>query len=172
MKRWLSTEKQSNIPSLMTMSEKGVRMSALSLSGLTLEDLLPHRGDMLLVSEVLEVDSITARALFLVDKSWPMTDAQGADPLIMVELAAQTAGICNGWDRIQAHGQDSDKMGWLVAIKKADFFIDSLPFGRLITARAENTYSFENLREVSCEMHMDQELIGNATLQLFQAHRQ
>ena len=146
-------------------------MSALSLSGLTLEDILPHRGGMLLVTEVLEVDSKIARALFLVEKSWPLADDQGVHPLIMVELAAQTAGICNGWDRIQAHGRDSDKMGWLVAIKKADFFIDSLPFGSTITARAENTYSFENLREVSCEMHMDHELIGNATLQLFQAHR-
>ncbi|MFA6499042.1 MAG: hypothetical protein WC256_01915 [Desulfurivibrionaceae bacterium] len=146
-------------------------MSSLSLSDLTLEDLLPHRDSMLLVKEVLEVDSKTARALFLVEKSWPMTDAQGVHPLIMVELAAQTAGVCNGWDRIQTHGQDSNKMGWLVGIKKADFFIDSLPFGGIIIARAENTYSFENLREVSCEMHMDQKMIGKATLQLFQANQ-
>ena len=86
-------------------------------------------------------------------------------------LAAQTAGVCNGWDRIQTHGQDSDTMGWLVGIKKADFFIDALPLGGIITARAENTYSFENLREVACELHMDTQLIGRATLQLFQANQ-
>jgi len=61
----------------------------------------------------------------------------GVHPLILVELAAQTAGVCNGWGRIQTQGRDSSQMGWLVAIKKAEFFIYSLPFGAMITARAE-----------------------------------
>ncbi len=147
-------------------------MHTPTLSDLTLEDLLPHRGNMLLVKEVLAVDSRNAQALFAVEQSWPMADGQGVHPLILVELAAQTAGVCNGWGRIQTQGRDSNQMGWLVAIKKADFFIDSLPFGAIITARAENTYSFENLREVSCELHMDDQLIGRATLQLFQANEQ
>jgi len=60
-------------------------------------------------------------------------------------------------------------MGWLVGVKKADFFIDLLPFGATIFARAENTYNFENLREVSCELKMDDAVIGTSTLQLFQA---
>ncbi|PKN21716.1 MAG: hypothetical protein CVU68_06625 [Deltaproteobacteria bacterium HGW-Deltaproteobacteria-3] len=67
--------------------------------------------------------------------------------------------------------QGPDPGPGLQSIKKADFFIDSLPFGASITARAENTYSFENLREVSCELHMDKQLIGRATLQLFQASK-
>jgi len=147
-------------------------MNILTLSDLTLEDLLPHRGAMLLVREVLAVDSRNATALFLVDTSWPMADEHGVHPLILVEMAAQTAGICNGWGRIQTKGRDSEQMGWLVAIKKAEFFIDSLPFGGVITAAAENTYSFESLREVSCELSMDNQIIGKATLQLFQANQQ
>ena len=125
-----------------------------------------------MVTEVIKVDSKSARTLFLVDKSWPMADDHGVHALILVELAAQTAGVCNGWDRIQTQGQDSNQMGWLVAIKKADFFIDSLPFGNTVMARAENTYNFANLREVSCELHMDKQMIGRATLQLFQATQQ
>lgn len=147
-------------------------MNTLTLSDLTLEDLLPHRGAMLLVGEVLAVDSRNATALFLVDTSWPMADEHGVHPLILVEMAAQTAGICNGWGRIQTKGRDSEQMGWLVAIKKAEFFIDSLPFGGVITAAAENTYSFESLREVSCELSMDNQIIGKTTLQLFQANQQ
>lgn len=142
----------------------------MTLSDLTLEDLLPHRDGMLFVREVLEVDSNNARTLFLVDKSWPMADEQGVHPLILVELAAQTAGVCNGWDRIQTNGLDSNQMGWLVGIKKADFFIDSLPFGSIVTGTAENTHSFENLREVSCELYMNEQLIGKVTLLLFQAN--
>ncbi len=144
-------------------------MNAITLADLTLEDLLPHRAGLLLVEQVLEVDSTHAHALFLVKESWPMADSRGVHPLLMVELAAQAAGVCNGWDRVKTLGIHSDQMGWLVGIKKADFFIDSLPFGGVVSARAENTYSFENLREVFCELHLADRLIGQVTLQLFQA---
>ena len=144
-------------------------MNTITFSDLTLEDLLPHRGHMMLLEKVLEVDSKHALTLCRVGKSWPMAEEKGVHPLILIELAAQTAGVCNGLDRIQTKGLDSDQMGWLVGIKKTDFFIDSLPFGSEIITSAENTYSFENLREVSCEQHMDNKLICKSTLQLFQA---
>jgi predicted hotdog family 3-hydroxylacyl-ACP dehydratase len=144
-------------------------MNTSKLSELTLEDLLPHRDKMLLVKEILEVDGTHALTLSHVEKSWPMAEGGGVNPLILVELAAQTAGVCNGWDRIQSQGIDSDKTGWLVGIKKAEFFIDSLSYGDIIMCSAENTYNFTNLREVSCKQHLNQTLIGTTTLQLFQA---
>lgn len=141
----------------------------LQLSDLTLADLLPHRSPMMLIDEVLAVDVDHAITRCVVDSSWPLVANGVAHPLIMIELAAQTAGVCNGWDRIQTKGLDSDQMGWLVGIKKADFFIASLPVGISVIVRAENTHNFENLRQVSCELHQNEALIGNATLQLFQA---
>jgi len=144
-------------------------MDTLKPSDLSLEDLLPHRGEMLLVKEILKVDNTHALTLCRVEKSWPMAEESGVSPLILVELAAQTAGVCNGWDRIQAQGLDSEKTGWLVGVKKAEFFIDSLNFGDTIISGSQNTYNFNNLREVSCEQHLNNVLIGRTTLQLFQA---
>lgn len=143
-------------------------MRPITLSDVTLEDLLPHRDSMMLVEEVLDVNSQSARARFVVKKSWPMADENGVHPLLLIELAAQTAGVCNGWDRILTKGVESDRMGWLVGIKKTDFFVDSLLFGNTIIGRAENTYNFGNLREVSCELCMDGTVIGTTILQLFQ----
>jgi predicted hotdog family 3-hydroxylacyl-ACP dehydratase len=144
-------------------------MDTIPLSKISLEDLLPHHGDMLLVSEVLEVDRQHALTVCRVGASWPMADANGVFSLILVELAAQTAGVCNGWDRIQTKGLDSEKMGWLVGIKKAEFYIDYLPVGRKVLSLAENVHNFANLREVSCHQHLDDRLVGSMTLQLFQA---
>jgi predicted hotdog family 3-hydroxylacyl-ACP dehydratase len=144
-------------------------MSRIPFSDLTLEDLLPHRGKMMLVKKVFEVDRKHARTLCRPEKSWPMSDDRGVHPLILIELAAQTAGVCNGWDRIQTRGIDSAQMGWLVGIKKADFFIDHLPLGSDIITSAKNTYNFENLRVVLCEQTLDGILISRITLQLFQA---
>jgi predicted hotdog family 3-hydroxylacyl-ACP dehydratase len=144
-------------------------MTTMTLSDLTLEDLLPHRGPMLLIEKVLEVDVTHALTLCRVAQSWPMADEKGVHPLVLIELAAQTAGVCNGWDRVRTKGLDSDKMGWLVGIKKTEICIECLPFGGEIITRAENSYSFENLREVSCEQRMGDILICKSTLQLFQA---
>ena len=144
----------------------------VKISDLLLEDVLPHRGRMLLVDEVVEVDSSHAVTRCVVSESWPLAMDGGAHPLILLELAAQTAGVCNGWDRIRTQGLDSNQMGWLVAVKKADFFINVLPLGGVVIVRAENTYNFENLREISCELRLDDALIGRAVLQLFQAREQ
>ena len=152
-------------------------MDILTLSDLSLDDLLPHRGNMMLLEKVLEVDSDHALTVCRVEKSWPMADDNGVHPLVLIELAAQTAGVCNGWERIQTKGLDSEKMGWLVGIKKTEILVDHLlnglpfylSFGSEIITRAENSYIFENLREVSCESRIDNKIICKSTLQLFQA---
>lgn len=143
-------------------------MNQLSDSDLTLLDLLPHRGAMLLVEDILEVDRSQAEVRCTVRPSWPMAEAGGVPALILVELAAQSAGVCNGWDRILAQGRDSEKTGWLVGIKKAEFHLDTLPYGAEIVCRAENIHNFNNLREVSCEQRWNGRLIGSMTLQLYQ----
>jgi predicted hotdog family 3-hydroxylacyl-ACP dehydratase len=143
-------------------------MNTIPTTDLSLEDLLPHRDNMMLVNEVLQVDRKHALTICRVNTSWPMSDDRGVSSLILVELAAQTAGVCNGWDRIQTKGRDSDPTGWLVGIKKADFFIDYLPFGGSIISSAENINNFGNLREVLCEQRLNKTLIGRITLQLFQ----
>jgi predicted hotdog family 3-hydroxylacyl-ACP dehydratase len=121
----------------------------IELADLTLEDLVPHRGTMLLLDSVLEEG--------------------GVAPLICVELAAQTAGVCNGWERIHSLGLDSNQTGWLVAVKKAEFHAGPLPLGTTITARAENTMVFDRFREVTSVLYRDDQLIAEIVLQLFQA---
>ena len=150
-------------------TDHGASRTGGPLGDLRIEDLLPHRNGMLLVDEVLEVDSTRAVTRSRARDSWPLSGPVGVDPLILVELAAQAAGVCNGWDRIRTQGLDSNQMGWLVAVKKAEFHVETIPLGATVIARAENTYNFENLREVECELRVNGRPAGCATLQLFQA---
>ncbi len=133
-----------------------------------LEDLIPHRGSMLLIADIIEVDGVHAVTRSRVSATWPLAGADGVSPLVLVEVAAQCAGVCNGWDRIHTQGPDSNPMGWLVGIKKADFFTDTLAPGSTLIARAENTYNFANLREIACTITRDNQTIARVTLQLFQ----
>lgn len=138
------------------------------LFGYDLKDVLPHRGNMLLLDAILEADLSYAVTSSVMTASFPLTDDNGVQPLIMVELAAQTAGVCNGLDRIQEQGLDSDKTGWLVGIKRADFYVDCLPLGKTVLTRSENSHAYDKLREVSSVLHMDGGLVGEITLQLYQ----
>jgi predicted hotdog family 3-hydroxylacyl-ACP dehydratase len=143
-------------------------LSLLAGFGLSLEDLLPHRGRMLLIDEVLEVDSVTAVTRSVAKATWPLAGEDGVSSLILVELAAQTAGVCNGWDRIKTKGMDSEKTGYLVGIKRAGFAVKSLSLGQSVVVRAENSCSFAGLREVDCTAHWQDRLIAEITLQLYQ----
>jgi predicted hotdog family 3-hydroxylacyl-ACP dehydratase len=139
------------------------------LTGFALEDLLPHREDMLLIDDVLEVDACSALTEAVVNKSYPMAGVKDVPPVIMVELAAQTAGVCNALTRIKKEGKDSSKMGWLVGVKRAQFSVNSIALGSRLLIRSENSHEFDMLREVSCVVHLDDVLIGEMTLQLIQA---
>ena len=146
-------------------------MQSLIPSPYTLDDLLPHRDNMRLIDAVLEVDRERARTRSVVRRSWPLVRHNMVTPLILLEVAAQTAGVCNGWDRIQTQGPESDSMGWLVGIKDAEFFTGALAVGSELIGWAENRYSFENLREVACEVRQDTTLLLRVILQLFQQRR-
>jgi predicted hotdog family 3-hydroxylacyl-ACP dehydratase len=135
----------------------------------TLEDLLPHRDAMLLVGEILTVEETKATTLCRVATTWPMAEEDSISSLILVEVAAQTAGVCNGWARMQKLGKDSDKMGWLVAVKRADFHVDHLPFGLEVRTEAENTMAFDNFREVTSHIYHEDSLLAEVVLQLYQA---
>ncbi len=139
------------------------------LSGHSLEDILPHRGSMLLIGEVLEVGDDYAITRSVVDDSFPLAGDRGLEALVLIELAAQTAGVCNGITRLRDQGKDSSSMGWLVGVKRARFYVDSVPFGATVETRSENRHLFDKLREVSAVLHVDGSLAAEITLQLYQA---
>jgi predicted hotdog family 3-hydroxylacyl-ACP dehydratase len=143
-------------------------MSVL-LEEMKIEDLLPHRGGMLLIEKMLEGDPKTAVSSAVVKKSWPLFEDNGVNPLILIELAAQTAGICAGLARIKERGKDSDKKSWLVGIKRADFFVDSLALNERVVTYAENSFEYEGYRQITASARIGTKVVGEIELQAIQA---
>lgn len=142
----------------------------IHIDGYSLEDILPHRRAMSLIDDVIIVEENYAVTEAIVSKSYPMADSRGVSPLILVELAAQTAGVCNGLSKLKTEGKDSSRKGWLVGVKRAQFFVDdSIAIGSRLVIRSENRHEFDMLREVFCVVHLGEVLLGEITLQLIQA---
>ena len=135
----------------------------------SITDLIPHRGRMLLIQEIVRVDENAAVSRAVVSEQWPLTDGSGASPLLIIELVAQTSGLSNGLDRLIQEGQGTETKGWLVGIKKAAFSVDTLALGTVVETRAQNSFKFEGFREIEGSASIDGKLVGEVTLQVVRA---
>jgi predicted hotdog family 3-hydroxylacyl-ACP dehydratase len=136
---------------------------------LTIEDLLPHRGRMRLIDEVIHIEGDTTIAGVQVNHRWPLAKADAASPLMIVELVAQTSGIGNGLNLIKERGKGADKTGWIVGIKKAGFYTDALPMGARIVVESKNRFKFDDFIEIDGSAKMEGKVIGEVTLQVMRA---
>ncbi len=131
-----------------------------------IEDLLPHRDRMLLIDEIIEVDDEKAVTKSIVTKEWPLFEDNSVNPIILIELIAQTAGVYIGWKEIKKNGNTGGK-GWIVGIKKAAFYLDKISLDSRITVSSQKTFIFDNFHEILGIAKIDSDIIGEIILQVF-----
>ncbi|WP_320041544.1 hypothetical protein [uncultured Desulfobacter sp.] len=134
-----------------------------------IKDLLPHRKRMLLVEQILEVNEVLSVSSAVVGDHWPLVCEGWASPIVMVELAAQTAGINNSINRLQTRGKEDGNMGWIAGVKSAVFHLNGLPVGATLITRTQNSFAFEDFREVNATVTLDKTVAAEITLQLVSA---
>ena len=139
-----------------------------AITEVALEALLPQRRPMLLLDAVLAGDTHFAVTCSIVRPEWPLAGETGVDALVLIEIAAQTAGISCSWGRLQQKGPDSEQKGWIVAIKRAELHLAELPFGAHIRAEGRNTICYGGFQEVNATLSLNGACIAEVVLQLYQ----
>ncbi len=122
-----------------------------------------------MIDEVIHIEDDRAIAGVQVNDRWPLADADGVSPLMIIELVAQTSGIGNGLNLIKERGKGADKRGWIVGVKKARFYTDALPMGARIVVESKNRFKFDDFIEIDGTAKMDGKLVGEVTLQVMKA---
>ena len=135
----------------------------------SIEDLLPHSNGMLLIEDIIEGDSKAALSRATVNENWPLYDRGRVSSLVLIELAAQTAGICAGLARISQRGLGSDKKSWLVGIKQSRFWVASLRLNDTVITRSENSFEYEGYRQITSTARVGSNIVGEVELQAIQA---
>jgi len=138
-------------------------------TGITPEDLLPHRDRMKLVDGIIEVNEKKAVTFATVTNQWPFLKDETVLSLVCIELVAQTAGIGNCWEGKKKHGELFVNRGWLVGIKEAVFYIDTIPLNTPIITRTDNQFEFENYREILGTVEIESKVAAEVRLQLMQS---
>jgi predicted hotdog family 3-hydroxylacyl-ACP dehydratase len=132
------------------------------------EDLLPHRGRMKLIDEIIELDEEKAVTRATVTDLWPLFDGKTVNPLVLIELVAQTAGISNCWGGIKKHGDKFERKGWLVGVKRCRLLVDAVPLHTSIITRCENQFKLQNYREILGTAWIHSHVVAEVRLQLLQ----
>lgn len=139
----------------------------MSIENIRIEDLIPHRDGMKLVDKILEINDQTARTSSVVTLDWPLDETGLLDPMILVELVAQTSGVHEGW-KARREGKDGTK-GWLVGIKRADFFTDAIEPGTVLTTTVRTLYALQTYAVFAGTVEAASKILAQVELQVFRA---
>ena len=133
------------------------------------ENILPHRGRMLLIDEILELDDDGAVTRSVVTERWPFFNGRVVNTIVLIELVAQTAGVHNGWIRDKLHGPAAEKKGWIVGIRQARLMVNAIPLGTELITRAKNQMEFEGFRDIFGTVAMETQIVAEIAIQLLRS---
>lgn len=137
-----------------------------------IERLIPHRDRMKLIDSIVEVGDHAAVTASKVTREWPLLEGDTVNPLVLLELIAQTSAVTIGWKKLQEDGDAESGKGWLVGIKAADFPDVKIPVNARITTRSEINFTMDNYTEMHGISTIGSERIGEATLQVMRAEEE
>lgn len=131
-----------------------------------LENLLPHRPPMLLLSGVLSVDEEGARCEAVVSKDMPFADRQGNLPgWVGIELMAQTIAVWGGRNA-QSEGRPVD-IGLLLGSRKYTSKLNAFPCGARLIIAAEKIIRDGNMGVFHCTISFNQCTVAEAQLSTY-----
>jgi predicted hotdog family 3-hydroxylacyl-ACP dehydratase len=112
------------------------------------------------------VDENSAVTESTVTDQWPLVQNNFVNPLVLIELVAQTSAVSIGWKKLKNDSNNIGGKGWLVGIKAANFFIDRIPLNIRIRTWAKINFSLDNYTEIRGTSKIGSDIIGEIVLQV------
>lgn len=129
---------------------------SLDMTDFTPEELLPHRGNMLLVKklESLDMENLVGTALAYLDEDCIFYDRArgGIIPEISIEIMAQGIGLLT-CARERMEGLPPMECAKLISIKGYEVFCDTLPAGVWMRSIGKITMEASPVCACECELY-------------------
>jgi predicted hotdog family 3-hydroxylacyl-ACP dehydratase len=130
---------------------------------LNIEDFIPHREPIRIISEVIEIRDDFAITGAVVNSNWPLYDGNAVNSLVLIEAIAQTAALVEGYKK-KKQGKAGAK-GWLVGIKSAEFKQATIPVDTRVIIAVKSLYSFDNYGVIEGTVKSGEDVLAIAVLQ-------
>lgn len=135
----------------------------------TLEEILPHRPPMILLTALLAYDATSARCLTRISTDSPFfdTDLNAVPAYIGIEYMAQAVAACAGARALEGRGPV--KLGFLLGTRRYAPAVSLFPEGaELIIEVREVLQDDSGLGVYECSIHCQGEHWASANLNVFQ----
>ncbi|MGX5914734.1 3-hydroxylacyl-ACP dehydratase [Aliidiomarina sp. Khilg15.8] len=133
-----------------------------------IEDLLPHRPPMILLTALLDFDADSVRCVTRVTADSPFFDTalEGVPAYIGIEYMAQTVAA---WAGAKARGgRGEKKLGFLLGTRRYAPQVSVFPCGvELVIDATQVLQDDSGLGVYDCSIHSDNELWASARLNVF-----
>jgi predicted hotdog family 3-hydroxylacyl-ACP dehydratase len=129
------------------------------------EALIPHRDRMKLIDGILDISDEGATTTARVSDRWPLYEAGSVDSIVLIELVAQTAAVHISGRR-EGGRNTADRRGWMVGIKKADFFRDRIPVDTVLKTAVKNLNKMDLYSVLAGEVYAGADLLCRAQIQV------
>jgi predicted hotdog family 3-hydroxylacyl-ACP dehydratase len=131
-----------------------------------IEKLIPHRDRMKLISEVLDIDNDKVVTSARVSDTWPLYEGGFVDPIVLIEIVAQTAAAYIRWKKGVDKGGGG---GWLVGIKSAEFFLDRIPLHTMLITTVKPLSGSENYSVLEGTVSSEHDILSRIQIQVFRS---
>jgi len=131
-----------------------------------IEKLIPHRDRMKLINEVLDIDDDKVITSACVSDTWPLFAEGFIDPIVLIEIVAQTAAAHIRWKKGIDKGGGS---GWLVGIKSAEFFLDRIPLHTMLITTVKPLSGSENYNVLEGTVSAENDILSRIQIQVFRS---
>jgi predicted hotdog family 3-hydroxylacyl-ACP dehydratase len=128
-----------------------------------IDDLIPHRRPLRLIDEILEVAEDSAVSAAVISQQWPLLFDGAANPIVLIELVAQTAAALGGYKKKNDGAAIGG--GLIVAVKSAVFFTDRIPLNSRVITRSTTRLLVENFKEITGIARIGETVVAEITLQ-------
>jgi predicted hotdog family 3-hydroxylacyl-ACP dehydratase len=132
---------------------------------IAIDDLIPHRGRMKLIGAIVQVSNDIAITSAVVADTWPLCDGGSVNPIALIEVAAQTAGVLSCWKK--GESRSAFIAGMLTGIKSAEFFVDQVPLHAELTTTATTMYGLEDYEAIEATVMLGEQCLCKVQLQIF-----
>jgi len=131
-----------------------------------IEKLIPHRDRMKLINEVLDIDDDKVITSARVSDTWPLFEEGFIDPIVLIEIVAQTAAAHIRWKKGIDKGGGG---GWLVGIKSAEFFLDRIPLHTMLITTVKPLSGAENYNVLDGTVSAENDILSRIQIQVFRS---
>lgn len=141
------------------------RNEALPSLPMAAEKIIPHRDSMLLIHELVQARGGNGTATTRIGDGHIAVDRSGTlDPLVFVELTAQTYAVVKGWEIMQDGGEFP--IGFLVGVQKSDV-LGQAHVGDEVAIHVETAGEFEGFAVVEGTVRRGDEILAELKIKLW-----